>query len=228
MQTRTRIVLVAAVWCWIYGLGTTPTVAARSSHVCDELCGSGASCDAECWLSQFDYDQDYPPTSCGAEGYECCGDGWCDPSTEGCNGCPDDCGYVPNGCSVPVECTTFASCPNYPDEICNSAHQCVPWGNGGEHPPQCPGSCTTDANCCGSDKCIGDPGLKYCGTPAREFCQESPSCSSPQDCTIWSNGILCQDGYHHRPLFCNPGTNRCEYVEGPDCPDINSLCTPNI
>lgn len=233
MRTRTRVLVLAAAWCWIYGLGTNTSVAARSSHICDELCGSGAACDAECWLSQFDYDQDYPPTSCGAEGYECCGNGSCDPNTEGCNACPDDCGYTtetcpPGNCPLGAECCHNSDCGG--GEVCNSAHECVPVGDNGSHTPHCGGPCTTNADCCGSDVCLGQIGeSRYCGIPQTTYCPDAFACFGYYhnefyaDCTVLTTKITgCANGV--KSMYCDPGINRCMFDQGFDCPTESNVC----
>ena len=80
MLTRTRLVIVALVAVWTMSIYEVP-VAARDSHVCSEVCES-VSCGDECWLTQSDFDNDYPPTTCGNEGFPCCGDDICDSANE--------------------------------------------------------------------------------------------------------------------------------------------------
>ncbi len=145
-----------------------------SSHVCDDVCSGGASCDAECWESQFDYDQNYPSTTCGDQGYACCGDGWCDSAAEGCNVCPDDCGYQStcgSGCTSTSQCSS--------GEVRLPSHVCAPYTppQDAPHTPACGGSCSDNSQCCGSDVCIGDPGQKYCGIPEQTYCPDAPACS---------------------------------------------------
>ncbi len=161
MRTRIQFVLLVAVGVW---LGGEDRITARfDSHVCEDKCSDGASCDAQCWRTQFEYDQDYPSTTCGAEGYSCCGDGACNPGNEGCNACTDDCGWV---ASCEVECNQNSDCD--PGEVCNPTHECVPltWSQDGPQTPQCGGSCTSNSDCCGNDLCIGAPGQKNCGIPS--------------------------------------------------------------
>src|SRR5678815_2605163 len=108
MRLRKRLLFVALLGIWV-GLANQGVAAANvPSHVCDTVCANGATCDAECWLTQWDFDEDHPSTTCGNEGYDCCGDGSCNPQTEGCNACTDDCGYVP---SCEPYCTSNAQCP---------------------------------------------------------------------------------------------------------------------
>ena len=73
MLTRTRLLIVGLMAVWAMSIYQVP-MAARDSHVCSEVCAA-VSCDEECWLTQSDFDNDLPPTSCGAESYACCGDG---------------------------------------------------------------------------------------------------------------------------------------------------------
>jgi hypothetical protein len=217
MSTRNRILIIALVALWI-GWPNQRTQA-RSSHVCSDACGSGASCDAECWLTQFDFDQDNPSTTCGDQGYSCCGDGWCD-NAEGCNVCPDDCGYV----SMCGTCTDNSQCES--GEICASSHECIPYT-----PPQyvddtpvCGGPCDNNGQCCGNDVCIGAPGQKYCGIPDHTYCPDSPPCSGTDTYGVsWENcnfEHFCGGSF---PLdaYCDPGIDRCQFIAGPDCPDIN-------
>ena len=211
MSTRNRLLIIAMVGLWL-GWPYQATQA-RASHVCDDVCGSGASCDAECWLTQFDFDQDNPSTTCGDQNYSCCGDGWCD-NAEGCNVCPDDCGYV----STCGTCTDNSQCES--GEICASSHECIPYTppQHGDSTPTCGGSCDSNSQCCGNDVCIGAPGLKYCGIPDQTYCPDSPSCSSNLEC--WNQADLyCWFGYEN--IYCDPGIGRCQFNLGPDCPDAN-------
>jgi hypothetical protein len=222
MQKRNRLLLLVLLGIW-FGLVNGKVLEARdASHVCDEICGSGASCDQECWLTQFDFDQDYPSTTCGDQDYSCCGDGACDPATEGCNACPDDCGYVDQ---CPGLCYITSQCPS--GDVCNSAHECVPYtgGQGGNHTPPCGGSCTNDHDCCGSDMCIGSPGQMYCAIPSSTYCPDSPSCTSNYDCdsTSWCGG-MAMSAYDS---YCDPGIGRCQWNDwGYGCPasDFSDAC----
>ena len=223
MATRNRILIVALVGVWL--AWPHQVAQARASHVCSDACGSGASCDTECWLTQFDFDQDNPSTTCGDQSYSCCGDGWCD-SVEACNVCPDDCGYVD---TCQTQCTSNSQCPS--GDICTPSRECVPYTPPQPPPPgkpYCGGPCDTQGQCCGNDVCIGDPGQKYCGIPATTYCDSAPSCGSKDDCVNWllGLGIYCSNGY--RELFCDPGIDRCEFNWGFDCPAANSasVCIP--
>jgi hypothetical protein len=212
MSTRNRILIIALVALWI-GWPNQRTQA-RSSHVCSDACGSGASCDAECWLTQFDFDQDNPSTTCGDQGYSCCGDGWCDSGAEGCNVCPDDCGYVnPDDCGG---CNSDEDCSG--GEVCNAARQCVTIAPyvAPMDAPACGGSCTNSSTCCGNDVCSGDHG--FCGAPDYTYCPLSPSCSSDLDCYRLGDQY-CFWGYPD--VFCDPGIGRCQFNWGFDCPDAN-------
>jgi hypothetical protein len=227
MKPRTRMLMAVGMWCWIFAVGGVPTAAARSGHVCDEICGSGSACDAECWLSQFDYDQDYPSTTCGAEGFECCGDGLCNPSTEGCNACPDDCGYV--SCPPPPgECGLLVPCPS--DKVCNAEHKCVPPvpEESGAHSPTCGGPCTDKSQCCSVDVCVAFPGQQgYCAIPGNSYCPESFPCSgwlgpySYDNCQLPEAYFGCSIGL--RDMYCDPGIDRCMFNQGFDCPEDSTL-----
>lgn len=224
MRAKTRILMVAIVALWI-GWRDQPmaAVGSESSHVCDDVCSGGAACDAECWLTQFDYDQDYPSTSCGNEGYTCCGDGWCEPASEGCGACSDDCGDV--SCESGGgggSCYFNFQCPN--GSVCSPSHVCTNWVSigPGPHSSACGGSCTNNSQCCGTDVCIGDPGQKYCGTQSQEVCPDSPACDDPAwfgcDFSAFC-GSLDMGAYD---AYCDPNTFRCAYKEwGYGCLDGN-------
>jgi Cys-rich repeat protein len=219
MRTRKRLLLLGLVAIWIAGLNQSPVTASAPSRLCDSVCGSG-SCDRECWLTQFDFDQGYPATTCGDQGYECCGDEFCNPATEACNGCIADCGSVS---SCESECTTNADCGS--GEVCNSAHECVPSSPSvdGDHTPQCGGECTKDSDCCGLDVCIGTSGLKYCGIPQSTYCPNAPSCASNLDCQNWA-AWTCQLPLLPSNVYCDPGIDRCQFNQGFDCPDDTNVC----
>lgn len=120
MQTRNRLVLALLVGLWTAIMGQR-SVVAMGANTCDEICAGGAYCSQECWLTQFDFDQDYPPTTCGDQSYSCCGDGMCDTSSEACGICTADCGE-PSTCG-PAFCTNNSDCAS--GEACNSQHKCV-------------------------------------------------------------------------------------------------------
>ena len=219
MHTRKRLLLLGFVGIWIAALSQSPA-AVTPARLCDDLCGSGP-CDRECWATQFDFDQGYPATTCGDEGFECCGNGSCDPATEACNGCTADCGSVS---SCESQCTTNDDCGS--GEVCNSAHECVqssPSVDGDKTPP-CGGSCTKDSDCCGSDVCLGASGLKYCGIPQSTYCPDTQSCSSNLDCSNWGDtDPFCTSGYYD--MYCDPGIGRCQFNQGGyGCPDGLNIC----
>lgn len=225
MRSRQRLLFVLLVCLWAVRIDAGLTAA--PAILCQDVCSGGNSCNSECWLTQFEYDQAYPPTSCGDQGYTCCGDGMCDASTDGCNGCTDDCGEVPtceNGCDGNGDCAS--------GEVCNASRQCVPFSGSvsGEHTPTCGGSCTNTSQCCGNDVCSGGPGQGYCAAPSTSFCASSPSCTSNYECIAWRNSLLaCPAGARKRDVYCDPGLGRCQYNLGVDCPDENtqSYCEPD-
>jgi hypothetical protein len=228
MRSRHRVLFFALLMLWVVGSGPRGA-GAYSSHVCDELCTNGANCEAECWRTQFEFDQAYPSTTCGNEGYDCCGNGECNPGVEACNVCPSDCGYV-SGCSSP-ECYSNNQC-GY-GEVCNAARECVPSTPGQSPPsphPPCGGSCTSNSDCCGADVCLGGPGpsQKYCGIPETTYCPSAPECSSNLDCNFAEH---CDEHTENtRAAFCDPGIWRCMFIQGFDCPDTDgagkNVCTP--
>lgn len=187
MQTPTRLFLFLMLGAWI-GLLNRPTIAA--SHVCDELCGTGADCDAECWLTQEDFDNGGPSTTCGDQGYSCCGDGVCDTGVEGCNdACITDCGETT---SCGDQCEYTYQCPG--GYICDSAHECIV---GASNVGGTGTSCANKTDCMGNDVCEETD----CGIPQDDYCQDSPVCGS------------CPSGE-----FCDPGIGRCQYDDNPGCP----------
>ena len=225
MTIRYRLLVAALVAMWMVAPTATTSVSARSSHVCDTLCGDGASCNQECWRTQFDYDQDYPSTTCGAEGFECCGDGTCNPLTEGCNVCTDDCGWT-SSCNI--ECTGNAHCGS--GEVCTAARECV-ISTPTQSPPSphqtCGGTCSSANDCCGNDVCVGPAGgQKNCAIPQSTYCTNSPSCSSNWECDF---SVECLALYNQDSavMYCDPGIDRCQYVSGTGCPDASngSVCT---
>ena len=229
MQTRKRLLLIALVGIW-FGMATQGTAAPRVLHVCEDLCVNAASCGQECWLTQWEFDQDYPSTTCGDEGFDCCGDGTCNAGPEGCSVCPDDCGY--ESCPAP-ECYTNADC-DYPDEVCNASRECVDVSQveDGPNTPECGGSCTNSSQCCGTDQCNGAQGSGKCGVPSRDYCPNAPPCygywnGQPyQNCTF-TDTLQCGSP-QTVDLYCDPGTNRCMFNEGFDCPRFSGGGGPNI
>lgn len=216
---KRRLMLFSLVAAWM-AVGDLPTVeAARDSHVCSEICNGGTQCGQECWLTQFEFDQDYPPTSCGDQGYDCCGDGWCVPGPEGCNVCGEDCGDVPQ---CDVECWYNGDCDT--NEVCSSQHVCVVRPQGGDFPPDsgCAESCTSNGQCCGSEVCIGDPGQKYCGIPSPTYCPNSPACYDAGDCDEWADQLCSSQ--NHAIMFCDPGIGRCQFLFNPACPGSGNVC----
>lgn len=222
MSIRNRIVIIALISLW---LGWPHQSAqARASHVCSDACGNGASCDSECWLTQFDFDQGNPSTTCGAQDYSCCGDGWCD-YAEGCNVCPEDCGYQNYCPPPPIGCGPDNPCP--PGESCNGAHECVtpPPEQTPPSKPACGGTCTSTSQCCGNDVCQGlEGGPKVCAIPETDYCPDAPACSGMDEYGVeWTNCDFTKFCGGSLPLdaYCDPGIDRCQFIEGPVCPDIN-------
>ena len=206
-----RTIVAGAVWLAVYLAGASG-VTARESHVCSEVCGAGGSCGQECWLTQYDFDNDNPSTTCSDEGYECCGDGVCEPSAEGCNSCTDDCDYVD---SCQGACYSDAQCAS--GQKCNAARECV-WAPGqqpSESRTYCGGSCSSKSDCCGADVCLGSPGQKYCAIPSTIYCSSGHSCSSNSECASWAGSLNCTNGA--KTLFCNPGSGMCEINDEPAC-----------
>jgi len=213
MQRRKRLLLVALVGLW-FGMLTEDAVVARSSHVCEELCG-GVTCESECWLTQFEYDNEYPSTTCAAEGFPCCGDDVCSAGNEGCGVCVDDCGD--ETCPSTPECYDHDDC-DY-GYVCNAARECVLSGPYVDGPttPACGGACTKNSDCCGNEVCLGYPGLQFCGIKAKSYCQNSFSCQDHDDCADHGED-MCPGG---TPLdsFCDPGIGRCQFNEQAMCPE---------
>jgi hypothetical protein len=218
MKTRKTflVIVMAALWG---GLANAPVSAKAFSHVCEDLCGTGAGCDATCWLTQYDFDQDFPSTTCGDQGYECCGDGFCNPIWEACNVCPTDCGYVS---SCEEICLQHSDCDT--GEVCNAAHECVPESGpqSGPSSPSCGGTCTSNSSCCGQDVCLGATGDKRCGIPGTTYCPSAPACSGSgySNCNF-NNEIYCPE-FGAWDAFCDPGINRCMFNEPYDCVDIST------
>ena len=221
MQTRKRLLLVALVGLW-FGMATQGTAAPRVLHVCEDLCVGAASCGQECWRTQFEFDQDYPSTTCGDEGFECCGNGMCNAGPEGCGVCSDDC--APETCDN--ECDDDSDCDE--GENCNAAHQCVPDSPYVDGPttPACGGSCTNSSQCCGTDQCNFGSGGGKCGIPNREYCPNSPPCYGYWNGQPYENcTVTCSVG-SPIDMYCDPGTNRCMFNEGFECPQFGS--SPNV
>jgi hypothetical protein len=111
MKTRHRSLLLAVLAIWVR-FATQGAAAGNAVVLCDSVCSGSAGCDTSCYATQFDFDQGYPPTTCGDYGASCCGDGLCDPATEGCNVCPADCGSVTT-CNSECNHTTSAPVEKY-------------------------------------------------------------------------------------------------------------------
>jgi hypothetical protein len=167
------------------------------------VCSGSPSCTAECWLTQFEFDNDYPSTTCEGAGFsDCCGNDECNPSTESCNVCWGDCNYVSY---CPFECLATSQCAY--GEVCNAAGECVetpsPDTGGGSHPP-CGGECSKNSDCCGTDVCLGSSG--------------GYDCDFSNLCGLFTMTA--------EPMFSDPGIGRCQFVYYTDCPteNINSVC----
>jgi hypothetical protein len=193
MEARKRILLLlmAAFWVVVMNRGV------QAAHVCGDVC-DGASCDAECWATQFDYDNNYPSTTCGAQNYSCCGDGVCDSGSEYCGSCTEDCGSSPTCAS---ECTWSFQCAI--GEVCNPSHQCVvPAPNNGGTGAS---SCSNKGDCYTPDACMSSG---ECAIPHSDECDAGYSCSNSEWC---SENIVSNS-------YCNPGNNKCMYTDQPGCP----------
>lgn len=186
MESRTRILLLVMVAFW----GGLLNRGVQASHVCSDIC-DGVSCDQECWLTQFDYDNEYPSTTCGEQSYSCCGDGVCDTGSEYCGSCTDDCGGSP---TCETECTWSYQCSS--GLVCNSSHQCVVpsphLGGGGT-------SCANKTDCQGNTVCAETD----CAIPHDSYCPDSPSCQFSQ----------CEQGQ-----YCDPAILRCQWINSTVCP----------
>ena len=193
MDLRKRILLAAMVACWIGVMNR----GIQASHVCSDVC-DGASCDQECWLTQFDYDNEYPSTTCGDQSYSCCGDGVCDSASEYCGSCTSDCGGSP---SCGTECTWSWECAG--GQVCNGSHDCVTPApnNSGSGATEC----SNKGDCYAPDACMSDG---ECSIPHKDECEDGYPCFSLQDCL----------GYYLYNTYCNPGNNRCMYESQPGCP----------
>jgi hypothetical protein len=233
MDTRKRVLLVALAGIWIGWLGQSPVRAITNPWLCENACTGAAECNTECWLTQFEFDQDYPSTTCEEEDYECCGDGVCNPSAEGCNACTDDCGEVPT-CPPTRECYDHDDCDS--GEVCNAAGECIPYSPEITEPPPftCGGSCTSNSDCCGIDVCLGATGgSKYCGVPSQTSCPNAPPCwgwwngEAYNSCEALGEKLACSSG--PKAMYCDPGINRCMFNQGFDCPYAteqgNNICT---
>ncbi len=179
-------------------LNAVPVAAKDSSHVCSEAC-EAVSCDQECWLTQFDFDNDYPSTTCGDESYSCCGDGVCDAGTEFCFSCTEDCNET-SGSVCSDECSDSSQCAS--GEDCNAMHECVvpaPNNNGNGDT-----SCSNKNDCYAPDACMasGD-----CALPWKDECSGGTSCAN----TAYCQGLFGSGSY------CNPGNNRCMNKLSPGC-----------
>ena len=220
MATKKGFMVVVSVACWLRLIAPTAASVTASSGMavlCDEVCSANPGCDDSCWATQFDFDQENPPTTCGAYGGSCCGDGVCNPGSEGCNACTDDCGVVD---SCPDECFFNNECAS--GEVCAPNHKCEPaTPPEPEQNPSCGGQCTSNSNCCGSDVCIGEAGLKYCGIPDQTYCPDSPACSIPDDCDFRA---YCGLFPFTKQMFCDPGIGRCQFYDSPECPSLDNIC----
>jgi hypothetical protein len=220
MRGRNRIVMLALVAVFLR-LSDQPA-AAPFAVVCEDVCAGAATCNAQCWMTQFEFDNDYPSTTCEGAGYtDCCGNDECNPDTEGCNVCPGDCGYV-SECEI--ECWANSQCDS--GEVCNAAHECVfvpPADTGGGQHPPCGGECDSNSDCCGTDVCNGvSGGYKWCGVPQTTYCPSSPSCTTSDDC----DDVSCPQGQEQKDMFCDPGIGRCQFRYGFDCPTSTNMCQP--
>lgn len=221
-MTRIRRLLFFGLVGWGFLMMNQPTIeaAARSSHVCSELCDGSSTCDAECWLTQFDYDQNYPSTTCGAESFACCGDGMCTTNAEACSACTEDCGET--SCGGGIECFEDDDCDT--GEICNASLQCItppdPQSGGGGS--TCGGSCSNSSSCCGTDLCQNGT----CGPISRGECSGAPDCSGYLDSHAYSNCDFTSVCTAQTPtktselMYCDPslGTiGKCQYRDQPLC-----------
>jgi hypothetical protein len=194
MGTRRKLVIFGLVALWAMVVNQAPVAARETSHVCSEACDA-VSCDQECWLTQFDFDNEYPSTTCGAESYACCGDGICDAANEPCFNCPDDC-TDPPGAECDPECDDPSDCPSQ-DYTCNGFGQCVPPAPNNEDNGT---TCSNRGNCYASDACMasGD-----CALPWKDECSDNDPCM---------NTAQCQTRNLDSHVYCNPGNNRCMYT----------------
>lgn len=197
MHPRKRLLFFALLGIW-FMFANQPTVAAKESNkVCDEVCGSGTRCDHECWLTQFDFDQDYPSTTCEAESYACCGDGVCDPAND-CFSCTVDCGE-PEGAECAGVCDDDSQCDS--GEFCNAMHGCtLPSPNNGGIDP----GCSNKNDCFAPDACMTSG---ECVLPWKDECSGGTACTTTSQCHY----IFNDDTY------CNPGNNRCMNTLTPGC-----------
>jgi len=192
MQSQRRILLVFMVGFWMALMNR----GVQASHICQDAC-DGAACDAECWLTQFDFDNEYPPTTCGEQSYSCCGDGTCDSGSEYCGSCLSDCGGSP---TCESECTWSFQCGT--GEVCNSSHQCVlPASNSGETGT----SCSNKGDCYTPDACMSSG---ECAIPHSDECDEGYSCPNTPWCRVNVSNYS----------YCNPGNNKCMWESQPGCP----------
>jgi hypothetical protein len=196
MDTRRRLLLaMVAIWFMFQHR----EVRAFESKVCEDICAE-STCDHECWLTQFDYDNSYPSTTCGDQGFSCCGDGFCDTVHEYCGSCADDC-YDADAASCDSECVYSFNCAS--GEVCNPSHQCVvPAPNSGGSGDT---SCSGKNNCNAPDACVS-PG--ECVLPHKDECDGGYSCPN----TAWCETNVKPDSY------CNPGNNKCMNKNEPGCP----------
>jgi hypothetical protein len=186
MGSRKRLLMLLMVAFWVANLNRV----VQASHLCEDVCGA-TSCDSECWLTQFDYDNEYPSTTCGEQSYSCCGDEVCDTGAEYCGTCIGDCLESP---TCGTDCTYNFQCGS--GEVCNSSHQCVipsPHVGGGGT------TCSVKHDCQGNDVCVETD----CAIPHLDYCPNS------QDCQY----TACPSGQ-----YCDPGIVRCQYVDSPGCP----------
>jgi hypothetical protein len=198
MDTRRRLLLaLVAIWCVLQHR----EVRADESKVCEDICAEH-TCGQECWLTQFDYDNSYPSTTCGDQGFPCCGDGVCDSGHESCGSCSADC-YDAGAASCESECVYTFNCSS--GEVCNPSHQCVlpsPNAYSGDNGNT---SCSNKSNCKGPDTCMSDG---ECVITHKDECDSGYSCT---------NSIWCQENADP-DSYCNPGNDKCMYLSTPGCP----------
>ena len=224
MAVRSRLLTIALLGIWV-GLADRNVSGAGglNPYLCEEMCSASPGCGTECWRNQWEFDNEYPASTCGDEEYSCCGDESCWPLYEGCNYCQQDCGTVP---ACANECLTSAQC-DY-GYYCNASRECVRAPEPqGQSPLICGGACTSDIQCCGNDQCLPHAGGKICEFRSTTYCPSSQSCNSNNDCDQWVSGLNLSCTYGVKEVFCDPGIDRCQFVWGPDCPSSTNLCKPS-